>query len=265
MIKLISTDFDGTIHDHHSSTLSIAPEFLQFIADAQKKGTKWVINTGRMLSDVRSTIDSGEMLTHPDYIISVEREIHRRHENDYVSHEEWNLTCHKEHQELFKTSHQSIDKIRRWLSSNFKVQIYEDPWSPLCLIASHLDEADRIHNGVLENLDPVPGLSLVRNSIYFRFAHESYSKGTALAEIGRLLGINKSEIFAAGDSYNDTSMLDGSYAKWIAAPSNAIPEVKDLVKKSGGYLAERPYAYGVLDALKHFTKQPKKSKTKNNA
>jgi HAD superfamily hydrolase (TIGR01484 family) len=253
MIRLISTDFDGTIHDHFSPKTSIAPELLEWIADAQTRGVKWVVNTGRMLDDVLSSLYSDELRTLPDYIVSVEREIHQKQNGNYVSHEIWNQTCHLDHQALFKTAGDSIERIRGWLSLNFRAQIYEDPWSPLCIIASHLDEADRIHAGVIQHFDPVPRLCLVRNSIYFRFAHEGYSKGTALSEIARLLEIKKDEIFAAGDHFNDVSMLDGSHAKWVAAPSNAIPEIKQIVRKAGGYLAERPYGFGVLDGLNYFT------------
>jgi len=252
MIRLISTDFDGTIHDSASHTISIAPEFLEWIAVAQQNDVKWVINTGRMLEDVLSFLGSKKLITYPDYIVSVEREIHHRNDGKYLSHELWNDTCHADHKALFQTSSDSISQIRQWLISNFKAQIYEDPWSPLCIIASHLDEADQIHASVLEKFEPIPRLCLVRNSVYFRFAHEDYSKGTALSEIARLLGVQKNEIFAAGDHYNDFSMLNGTHAQWVAAPSNAIPEIKECVHKVGGYVAQRPLAWGVLEGLKHF-------------
>jgi hypothetical protein len=85
-----------------------------------------------------------------------------------------------------------------------------------------------------------------------RFCHEDYSKGSALGELGRLLGLTRDEIFAAGDHFNDLPMLDGRYAKWVACPGNAVPAVRDAVTAAGGYLARGLCSHGVVEALKYF-------------
>ena len=51
---------------------------------------------------------------------------------------------------------------------------------------------------------------------------------------------------------NDLSMLDGRYARWPAAPGNAIDEVKEAVRKAGGYVATARCSDGVVEALRHF-------------
>ena len=47
-------------------------------------------------------------------------------------------------------------------------------------------------------------------------------------------------------------MLDGRYARWPAAPGNAIDEVKEIVQKAGGYVAAARCSDGVVEALRHF-------------
>ena len=108
-----------------------------------------------------------------------------------------------------------------------------------------------------ELIDPLkaqlPKLHYQRNSVYLRFCHVDYDKGTALAELGRLLEIPVGSIFAAGDHYNDLPMLDGRAAKHVACPANAIAAVKQTVRAAGGHVSAAEDGYGLVDALKrHF-------------
>ena len=48
---------------------------------------------------------------------------------------------------------------------------------------------------------------------------------------------------------HDLSMLDGSCAKMTACPANAIDPVKQLVRRSQGYIADKCWADGVAEAL----------------
>ena len=47
-------------------------------------------------------------------------------------------------------------------------------------------------------------------------------------------------------------MLDGTFARWSAAPGNAIDEVKEAVQKAGGYVAQARCSEGVVEALRYF-------------
>ncbi len=250
-IRLISTDFDGTIHNP-DDTPPIAFEWLERVRVAQTAGAKWVVNTGRELGDVVEKLRLLAGDTFPDFIVAVEREIHERDHDRYVGHASWNANCRIDHLELFIRAGNVLNKIQKWVETRFAAQIYADAWSPLCIIASHPPDAEEIHSRVEEECRSVPGLLVVRNAHYFRFGHHHYSKGTALAEIARRLGLEKMEIFAAGDHFNDLSMLDGVHAGRVAAPSNAISEVKIAVAKAGGYIASRPCSLGILEALEFF-------------
>jgi hypothetical protein len=43
--------------------------------------------------------------------------------------------------------------------------------------------------------------------------------------------------------------LDGAYAKMTACPANAIEPVKQLVRRTQGYIAQKCWADGVAEAL----------------
>ncbi len=70
----------------------------------------------------------------------------------------------------------------------------------------------------------LPVFNYQRNTIYVRFCHNDYSKGTVLAEITRHLGLPREQVFAAGDHHNDLAMLDGRFAGHVACPSNSCEE-----------------------------------------
>ena len=98
----------------------------------------------------------------------------------------------------------------------------------------------------------MPNLTVVRNDVYARFSHQDFNKGSALGEIARRLKIQSGEVLAVGDHLNDLPMLNRQYAAFLAAPANAIPVVKEAVRRGGGYISPRPHGHGVADAIKYY-------------
>ena len=66
------------------------------------------------------------------------------------------------------------------------------------------------------------------------------------------LGVTREHVFAAGDHLNDLPMLDGKFAACVAAPDNAVPEVKETVRRQRGYVSHQPWGHGVARALEFF-------------
>src|SRR5262249_39767069 len=124
--------------------------------------------------------------------------------------------------------------------------------SPLCLIASDNGDMDAISDHLNEYCRKVPHLTVVRNDVYARFSHAAYNKGSALAEITRQLGLESEQVFAIGDHYNDLPMLSRSYARFLAAPANAIPLVQTTVRRQGGYVSAEAHGGGVVEAMKYY-------------
>jgi len=252
-LKLISTDFDGTLFAEFENP-PIPLELQSLIGDLQTRGAKWVINTGRDMSSLMEALGRSGVGIEPDHLILVEREIHSHHESQYVGLEEWNTRCTRAHAEIFAQVRRDLPMIIEWIENRFHARIYEDAYSPFCLIAGNNGEADIIHDYLSEYCRGVPNLTVVRNDVYARFSHEAYNKGTALAELSRRLGVVPREIFAAGDHLNDIPMLNREYAHHLAAPWNGIEAVKRLVKEQGGFVSELSHGNGVAEALRFFLK-----------
>ena len=112
-------------------------------------------------------------------------------------------------------------------------------------------DAEEIHAYLDLYCQEVPHLVVVRNDVYARFSHENYTKGTALQEIARRLGISRDKILAAGDHLNDLSMLSLDHARYLVTPSNGIEAVKEAVRRQHGYVSPLPQGHGVADGLRH--------------
>jgi HAD superfamily hydrolase (TIGR01484 family) len=250
-IKLISTDFDGTLFAEFETPP--IPERLQgLIGSLQQQGAKWVINTGRDMSSLMEALARSKTVIEPDYLVLVEREIFVHHDSSYTALDPWNRECSDSHTQLFEKVYDDLPKIVDWINTRFHARIYEDPFSPFCIIASSNNDMDKIHEYLDDYCATVPNLVVVRNDVYARFSHIAYNKGTALQEISKRLGIGPESVFAAGDHLNDLPMLQQKYARYLVTPSNAVGEVKLQVRREQGFLSEQHAGWGVAEGLQHF-------------
>ncbi len=250
-IQVISTDFDGTFYaDFENPPVPMDLQIL--IGRLQQQGAKWVINTGRDLSSLMETLGRAHLSIRPDYLVVVEREVYVHEGSRYAPLEPWNGECGRTHEELFARVQPDLQELFDWVNGRFKASVYSDPYSPFCLIAENNDDADVIEDFLARYCERIPDLALVRNDVYARFSHAAYSKGTALGEIARRLGVVPQQVFAAGDHLNDLPMLSVEHAHWLVAPSNAIEVVKERVRRQGGYVSDEPHGYGVVRGLEYF-------------
>lgn len=250
-IKLISTDFDGTLHAD-SEDPPVPLDLQALIGDLQRQGAKWVINTGRDLSSLMEGVARARLSIRPDYLVVVEREIYLHEGSQYVEDKTWNRGCESAHQELFARVAGDVPRLVDWVNKRFSATLYEDDYSPFCLIAQSNEDAEAIHVFLESYCAGVPDLTLVRNDVYARFSHAGYNKGRALAEIARQLGISRDATFAAGDHLNDLPMLSGEFARCVVAPDNAVALVKETVRRQNGYISHQPWGHGVARGLEFY-------------
>jgi len=250
-IKLISTDFDGTLFAEFENP-PVPHPLQKMLAALQKNGAKWVINTGRDLSSLMEAMGRAHLTVKPDFLVLVEREIYIHHNHEYVEVHEWNHLCRQTHAELFQRVRPDIPRLTAWVQERFSAIIYEDTYSPFCFIAEKKSDAEDIHDYLNEYCENVPNLTVVRNDVYARFSHQAYNKGSALSEIGRRLGVTREQILAAGDHLNDLPMLSREHAHFLVAPHNAIDAVKATVRNQNGYISPLPHGHGIADGLKHY-------------
>ncbi len=250
-IQLISTDFDGTLHADFENP-PVPLDLQALIGDLQGRGAKWVINTGRDLSSLMEGMARARLSIRPDFVVTVEREIHVHAGHKYEELDGWNQQCRTDHEKLFQRVRGDVERLIAWIDQRFQATLYEDAYSPFCLIAGNNADADAIQQFLETYCAEVPELTVVRNDVYARFSHVAYNKGTALAEIARRLGVSRDHIFAAGDHWNDLPMLSGDFARCVVAPDNAIAPVKELVRRQNGYVSHQPWGHGVARGLEFY-------------
>lgn len=252
MIRLLCTDFDGTIF-HEGGVPTISSKFLQLVQNQQQKGMKWAISTGRDTQEVLSTLEYYHICARPDFLSVVERKLYERQGDKYISMEPWNTTCMEVHDKLYCRIAPLLPEIEDWIIKNYsRSMIYKDNYSPLCIIAHNNPEADVVLEHVQNHFAHIPELSIVRNDVYARLAHKDYHKGATLLELERYTGITPAETCVAGDHYNDLSMLRKEIAHNIITPDSAIQPVKEHVQREGGYIAKLPFGDGIVEGMEHF-------------
>jgi hydroxymethylpyrimidine pyrophosphatase-like HAD family hydrolase len=252
---LLSTDFDGTLIGFPSDG-GCTRAFAEAIEDHHRNGGLWAVNTGRGLPHALEGLEKFRAPVTPDFLLTNEREVFRRTSSgSWEAHGGWNERCREIHETFFDANRGLFEEIHVRMTSRGDVRVIEEDGRPVGLVTA----SERIMEEVAIHLESMaramPDFSFQRNTIYLRFCHAAYHKGTALAELCRLEGLDPGGVFAAGDHYNDLPMLNPLYAAHLACPSNAIAPVKDAVTAAGGIVAGKPFADGVAEALDLFTER----------
>ena len=252
-IRLLSTDFDGTLVAHGSDPV-LDRSCMDYIERLQEKGVIWAINTGRSVDLLQSGLTDFEFPIHPDFILTSERDVFRPSSNGgkWEPYGDWNERVAREHAELFQSAESVLAEVVDFVNQKTKARLLYHGAGLEGLVAENEEELERVTQFIDRACEKQPKFHYQRNTVYLRFCHADYHKGAALAELSRLLEIPRENIFAAGDHHNDVSMLDGRYAQFPACPANAIAEVKEAVRAAGGYVAEKTYGAGVHEALLRF-------------
>ena len=249
-IQLLSTDFDGTILDWGLTATSAQP-FFDLVGDWQRQGLIWAINTGRSIPQLEDALSMPDFPIQPDYIITTERAVHRRGPNSWEDFGDWNRRCGEAHARLNVEAATIFADLNHYVAQQRGMILQKANDNEIeGLIATNEAQMDEAVAHLEKLRTALPHLNWQRNSVYLRFCHIDYHKGSALLELARLLEISHDQTFAAGDNLNDVPMLDGSAAKWVACPSNAIIDVKNCVRDAGGYVANEIAGLGVAEALR---------------
>ncbi len=253
-IRLISTDFDGTLV-FEGSPEPFDPLLLDILATLQEQGVLWAVNTGRTVRQLEEGLENCRFYTQPDFILTCERDIYRRSHKGWVDVGDWNARCASDHQELWRELRPLWEQIDAMLKHQPQTRLIRHGSDPVGLIAATEEDMDMIVERLARHRQEYPLFGFQRNNIYLRFCHASYDKGTALAELARQLAIPREEVYAVGDNHNDLPMLDGRAAAMVACPGNSVPEVVQTVRRADGYVAKQAGSRGVMESLFHFQPQ----------
>ncbi len=249
---LLCFDFDGTLV-HHESDPPFHPAMGELLREYRRRGATWVVNTGRSLGQTLEGLAQHNIFMMPDYIIAQECEIYRpglfRAWTDYGN---WNARARKAHDHFVSKHARFLRDMKEHVELHTQAEFLMGDLGQVGIVALDEAELDSICLVIEERRLVDPDIGYHRNGRYLRFSHASFSKGTALQELSRLLKVPRELVFAAGDNHNDLSMLDIEVAGSIACPSNALDAVKEHVLAQNGYVATLPASEGMMESLDYF-------------
>jgi hydroxymethylpyrimidine pyrophosphatase-like HAD family hydrolase len=250
---ILSFDFDGTLHNP-ADTPPVCDRFFEFIRELREsKSVVWGINTGRSMNHVIEGLVESRFPFSPDWVVAREREIwYPNNFGRWIGDEKWNKVCEKDHRKFFKKVRKILSAIRSEVEEHTGATWVEQEGDPAGLIAKTEEEMAWIVGRVRELTAGEPLLGWQRNSIYLRFGHRSYQKGSSLRQVASTFGLDESRSFAIGDSHNDLEMLNPDSAVMMACPGNAVPEIRAHVEALEGYVCGASHSKACVEALEHF-------------
>ena len=247
---VLSLDFDGTSFEEDGQP-PVCGELPPLLQAWHAQGAVWVVNTGRSLNHTLEGLVRGQFGVMPDFIVSRESEIQVRNSvGRWVGFGDWNETGKRDQRRLFRRARKVLKEVRKFVERDTLASLLDIPGESPGIVASNLDEIERVCAFIDPLVAGVPDLRYERNSIYLRFSHAGYTKGSTLAHLASALGLPREAVFAAGDNFNDLTMLDPAVAGHIACPGNSLPAVRHVVEAAGGFCAPGHASTGTAQALR---------------
>jgi hypothetical protein len=168
-IRLLSTDFDGTIVSRVSEPILDGP-CLDLIRDLQESGVVWTINTGRSVDLLESGLTDFSFPLRPDFILTSERDIFRPGSNGtrWEAFGDWNERCARDHAELFTSAYSVLAEVIDFVNQKTKARIIYEAEGPAGLIAASEEEMDQVTEFIEQARQKQPKFNYQRNTIYLR-------------------------------------------------------------------------------------------------
>ncbi|MBM3862368.1 MAG: hypothetical protein FJ385_00220 [Verrucomicrobia bacterium] len=250
---VLSFDFDGTLHDPASDPPVPSAFFDKIRRLRESHRIVWGINTGRTMEHLLEGFAESAFPFLPDWVVACEREVHLPDvDGRWREHESWNQRCRREIATLFERASGLLARIRRDIEQRTGAEWFELSHDPACIVARTIEEMDWIVGHITQIAAEAPDLGWQRSSIYLRFGHREFQKGSSLGEVARIHGLDAAACFAMGDSHNDLEMLDAAHAAMAACPANAVADIIAKVESGGGLVTRQAHGDGVVEALRHY-------------
>nr|WP_285289110.1 Cof-type HAD-IIB family hydrolase [Bacillus sp. ISL-41] len=217
-IKLIALDMDGTLLDDRHE---VSDENRRAIKEAEKRGVRVVLSTGRSLKTARDYVLSLELSS---YLVTVNGgeiwgpngELVQRSKVD-TEHIQWMFELSKKNRTGFWAT--SSENVWR---NNMPEDLFSQEWIKF---GFHIEE-DEIRGNVLKELQD-KGVFEISNSSLKNIEVNALgiNKAVGLQKVCDLLGISMDNVMAVGDSLNDIAMI--AEAGLGIAMGNAQETVKE--------------------------------------
>ena len=259
--KLIAADMDGTLLTEDKR---ITQRTAEAVRRAGEAGVRFCLSTGRPLAGVRRYLEqlglttptityNGAVIVHP----ATGSFIYEQGLEGETAEEIWQLGLSLDttiivwsHERLFVS--RMDDRVEKYRAiSNVPPVVIAD-FAALAAegITKMLwyDQPERmgeLQNTVARTLTR-PVSYATSNPRYLEFFDHRVSKAAAMEQLGRHLGIDREEMIAIGDGWNDLSML--TYAGLGVAMGNAPEEIKARC----GYVTASNEEDGVAQVIERF-------------
>lgn len=263
-MKLVAIDMDGTLLQ---SDKTISKETITEVKKAYEQGIEIVICTGRCIKELSEIYEHLPFIRY--VIVTNGAFVYDLKEQKVLYENSIPVSLVKK---IFEVSHltdcmlhildyecvleldkvQQVDKYGMLAYKPLYKQIgtlipniedyYSNHEKPIQKINMyHTSKKDRdISIKALSNFDLA--LTYAENSA-LEITAKNVNKGIGLTKLCQILNINKNDIYAIGDSYNDISMFE------IAHCSFAMNNGKDRVKQCANYIVSDNDHNGVIEAL----------------
>ena len=257
---LLGFDFDGTLAEPEAENRVSGLFFETLQQVIETTPTAWGICTGRSLELILEGLEVAEFPFYPDFLVTKERDIYYLDgEQSYSPVFQRNRDALNHLLESLEKYQDGLNKVKAYVEEETQGQWFCDSEEPAGIVAKNEQEiATAIEIFNAQGIPPSE-LDYQRNSIYLRFSHPAYNKGTALQYLQRRHSCSKEKTLVMGDNYNDLSMLCSTVGKYFGAPSNALPELKEYLKQRGGFITQGRCALGVVEGMRIILEKSEKS------
>ena len=231
-------------------------DVIQLLNDLQDRKIPWCTNSGRELEDQLAILEASRKrgLRHmPEALLCAECFIYDRDGEKFVSHEPWNTKAHRALCELnvhvqAVMKHQKERILREYENATAYFRDILTAFS----VSEQNGQALRLFHEMRSLLAHIPSCEVIRNGTWVAVNRSEYGKGNVLSGYLKKRGTQGERVLAIGDQQNDLVMLDGTVAKWVGCPGDSISEIKTLVKKAGGYVAQAHGPLGTTEVIRYF-------------
>ncbi|MDA0989180.1 MAG: HAD hydrolase family protein [Verrucomicrobia bacterium] len=253
-IGLIATDLDGTLIGS-ANELPLYTDFNARIDNLRSTNqTIWAACTGRTFSSFwEFFLPMRRMGILPDYVIIRHAFIYRLTKFGFLPHLAWNINILLKQWKEGIGAREAIDQCHETMTGGaIGVSTIRREGHRLCLRFDS-DEAAGVAAGLLrEKTHKFKNLKVLVYGRDVDVRSVPATKGVAISELARHLGIEHQHILTIGNGYNDMSMLDSRVAGMTGCPSNSVEDVLEAVHRQGGHVASNRALMGVMEILDAF-------------
>ena len=265
MYKILALDLDGTLTN---SKKEITPHTLDVLMQAQQKGLRLVLASGRPPEGIMSLAEQLHLKEYGGYILAfnggliidcktgetiyqkvLDTSVYK-HLYEVGNTEEFRILSYLNHciasediENEYVRYEARLNKMKLKMLNSFLNEINFP--EPKCLIVGNEDKLAVLEQELVQYYKGK--MSIYRSEPFFlEILPFGIDKAKCLDYLLKYLGVNRNELMVCGDGYNDLSMIE--FAGMGVAMSNA----QNVVKEAADYITLSNEEDGVAAAVKKF-------------